>query len=214
MISLVCPRHEEISADLCGCPTARLLLAAPRLLAVAELIEEHLQRGAPAAEGVALRAALKAAIANAHTTPPPLEKPTVNPRFVKIGVAGEELAPDAPEWIAVLDHETNLIWSRAVQKANNWQHADELAKSTTVAGVLGRLPTRKELLSLIDDTKYRPAIDTAFFPECPTDDWYWASTPAAPSPGDCAWFVNFYSGLADWVNRDLSGFVRAVRARQ
>ena len=136
------------------------------------------------------------------------------PRFVKIGAAGAQ-PPDAAEWIAVLDNETSLIWSRAVSKeACTWQQADEIAKSTSVAGVLGRLPTRKELLTLVDDTRYNPAIDTAFFPECPTDDWYWTSTPAAPSPGACAWYVDFSNGGASWYNRSFSGFVRAVRASQ
>jgi retron-type reverse transcriptase len=36
----------------------------------------------------------------------------------------------------------------------------------------------------------------------------------APSPGDCAWNVNFNNGNANWNNRNNSGFVRAVRARE
>jgi len=135
-------------------------------------------------------------------------------RFVKIGAAGAQLPAEAAEWVAVLDNDTKLIWSLAAAKAKSWQHADEIAKSTTIAGLLGRLPTRKELLTLVDDTRYNPAIDTAFFTECPTDDWYWTSTPAAPSPGVCAWVVYFYSGDANWDYRLNGGFVRAVRASQ
>jgi len=36
----------------------------------------------------------------------------------------------------------------------------------------------------------------------------------APSPGDCAWNVNFNNGNANWNNRNNSGFVRAVRASE
>jgi len=148
-----------------------------------------------------------------RVTAPAVHEPS-SVRLVKIGAAGAQLPAEAAEWVAVLDNDTKLIWSLAAAKAKSWQHADEIAKSTTIAGLLGRLPTRKELLTLVDDTRYNPAIDTAFFTECPTDDWYWTSTPAAPSPGDCAWIVHFGSGCASWNNRDSSGFVRAVRASQ
>jgi len=36
----------------------------------------------------------------------------------------------------------------------------------------------------------------------------------APSPGDCAWNVNFNNGNANWNNRNNNGFVRAVRASE
>ncbi len=34
----------------------------------------------------------------------------------------------------------------------------------------------------------------------------------APSPGDCAWNVNFNNGNSNWNNQNNEGFVRAVRA--
>jgi hypothetical protein len=76
-----------------------------------------------------------------------------------------------------------------------------------------RLPTRVELLTLVDDTKWNPAIDTSKFPDCQSD-WYWTSTPAAFSPADCAWIVGFGFGGANWFSRDGRAFVRAVRPSQ
>jgi hypothetical protein len=76
-----------------------------------------------------------------------------------------------------------------------------------------RLPTRVELLTLVDDTKWNPAIDTEKFADCKSD-WYWTSTPAANSPTDYAWFVYFYYGNANWNHHDNHAFVRAVRPSQ
>jgi hypothetical protein len=114
----------------------------------------------------------------------------------------------------VLDTETKLIWSIATSKARDWNHADEIAKSTTVAGLSGRLPTIAELLTLVDYWHHDPAIDMDFFPECPTYDWYWTSTPYAPWPGHFAWSVGFSSGYTSRLSRYYSGYVRAVRARR
>jgi hypothetical protein len=75
------------------------------------------------------------------------------------------------------------------------------------------MPTRAELLSLVDDTKHSPAIDSEFFPACKSD-WYWTSTPWAASPVDCAWYVYFNDGGAGCDSHDFSGFVRAVRVGQ
>jgi RNA-directed DNA polymerase len=39
-----------------------------------------------------------------------------------------------------------------------------------------------------------------------------ALPPAANSPEDCAWIVNFYNGNSNWNNRDNRNYVRAVRS--
>ncbi|MEO8466276.1 MAG: DUF1566 domain-containing protein [Gammaproteobacteria bacterium] len=109
---------------------------------------------------------------------------------------------------------SNLIWTRAnvSDKRLTWAQADEACKACRIGGHEDwRLPTRAELLTLVDDTRFDPAIDPIF--HC-KPNWYWASTPYAPSPGVCAWFVSFLSGGAFYGFRSNDGFVRAVRGGQ
>jgi len=74
-----------------------------------------------------------------------------------------------------------------------------------------RLPTREELLSLVDLGRYRPAIDTSKFPDTKSG-FYWSSTPDAESPVAYAWGVFFYDGHTVISRSDGGGFVRAVRS--
>jgi hypothetical protein len=135
-------------------------------------------------------------------------------RFIKIGADGAQLPDDATEWGAILDTETNLMWALEVVEVQNWKKAKAAAAKCAASGFSGwRWPTRKEQLTLVDDTRFDPAIDTEYFPGCPSD-WFWTSTPAARSPGDCAWGVAFYGGDALWYDHDCYGFVRAVRPGQ
>ena len=135
-------------------------------------------------------------------------------RFTKIGTAGELLSVEAPEWVAVLDNTTNLIWDAGESAGLNWKQACEHPKSLSVAGFSDwRLPTVEELFALADRTKFEPAIDTAFFPKC-EGGWYWNSTVDASSPGVYAWLVNFGYGDSSSSRQDYEGLVRAVRPRQ
>lgn len=146
--------------------------------------------------------------------PQPLPATLAAPSFVKIGASGLELPADADEWVAVKDRSTNLIWSRHSinSESYQWAKAKEIAAGVDLCGWKDwRLPTRKELLTLVDDTRVSPAINTDFF-DCKSD-WYWTSTEAAES-SDCAWFVGFYLGDSNWNDRGNVGFVRAVRVGQ
>jgi hypothetical protein len=135
-------------------------------------------------------------------------------RFTKIGADGAKLADEATDWAAVLDNTTALIWTVKESKPLTWKKAKAAVEKLDTAGFTDwRLPTVEELFLLADRTKHSPAIDTAFFPDCKSE-WYWTSTPAAFSPGDCAWLVNFYNGGASWCNQGDGAFVRAVRASQ
>ena len=74
-----------------------------------------------------------------------------------------------------------------------------------------RVPTREELFSLTDATRFNPAIDPEFFPDTKSD-WHWSSTPYANNPADYAWGVYFNYGHTDIYLRVSYGFVRAVRS--
>jgi hypothetical protein len=143
----------------------------------------------------------------------------MNERYLRIGPDGEAMTSDAPKWVAVKDTVTGLTWAVESIRVEDWSEDTEARiavalEASRLAGLDGwRIPTRAELVTLIDDTRYGPAIDIAAFPDCPSD-WFWTSTVYAPSPGDCAWLVSFYYGFAYWGYRDYYGFVRAVRASQ
>ena len=134
-------------------------------------------------------------------------------RFTKIGSKGQHLADDAKKWVAVLDNTTRLMWS-ADDVGGGVKHAgaENAVASLSLAGFSDwRLPTVEELFPLAERSRCRPAIDTTFFPTCKSD-WYWTSTPWAPSPAGYAWVVAFDHGDSYGHYRDYNARVRAVRS--
>lgn len=137
-------------------------------------------------------------------------------RFVKVSATGQPLPADAPAWDAVLDTRSGLMWALKAEPVKNGRPAtvNKAAERCRAGGFTDwRAPTVDELFPLADRTRVRPAIDTDFFPDTPSD-WFWTITPYAGSPSGCAWYVHFYGGLAYWSNHNYDGFVRAVRAGQ
>jgi len=116
----------------------------------------------------------------------------------------------------VADRTTGLSWSRGNvgTKLLTWSKAADACRALDLGGFKDwRLPTVEELFLLADRTRHSPAIDTTFFPDCKSD-WYWTSTPAAYSPGVCAWFVDFGGGGSGWGSQRHDCHVRAVRSSQ
>jgi hypothetical protein len=101
----------------------------------------------------------------------------------------------------VRDNVTALVWQKAVtsSQAYAWAAAQTYCSGLTIAGRTWHLPTRIELLSIVDFTK-NPGIDATAFPGTPGGKYHWTSTPWVVSqistkPQD-AWMVNFSdSGL-------------------
>jgi len=110
------------------------------------------------------------------------------------------------------DPATGLEWQAVpFAEAMTFKQAEKACKELHLGGHGDwRLPTRAELLSIVDDTRHNPAIDTDAFPDTPSA-WFWTSTPYAANPAECAWVVGFGHGLSNFVNRDYHGRVRAVR---
>ena len=81
-----------------------------------------------------------------------------------------------------------------------------------------RLPTVNELLSITDDTRFKPAINKAFKNVAyETNDkgeksygWYWSSTRSADGSSN-AWIVLFGNGSGSWDDVSNRNFVRCVR---
>jgi len=73
-----------------------------------------------------------------------------------------------------------------------------------------RLPTVKELLSIVDDTVASgPTINQTAFPNTPTD-FFWTSSPCDIPSGD-SWIVDFGSGSSNNSDVGASNRVRCVR---
>lgn len=131
------------------------------------------------------------------------------PRFIKLDDAGLALPESADTWSQVHDTQTHLIWLVAVIKVKNWQQAMDQAAAFSLGGETWRAPTRNELFTLADVERRSPCIDTAFFPNTPSD-WFWSSSSVVGWPED-AWGVNFYDGYVNNNHRERAGFVRPVR---
>ena len=71
-----------------------------------------------------------------------------------------------------------------------------------------RVPSIKELQSIVDIKKYKPAIKSGFKYTALGD--YWSSTPHARY-SDSAWDVNFEKGYTGYDNKKDKYFVRCVR---
>jgi hypothetical protein len=117
-------------------------------------------------------------------------------------IAGRyEMSADGTE---VLDHQTGLIWQRAIAKnlthKQALEHAERVAQAT---GLAWRLPTQGELASLVDDSRHDPASG---FPDMPSEA-FWSSSPNANG----AWYVYFDDGDVLYNSRNVRFAVRLVR---
>ncbi len=74
-----------------------------------------------------------------------------------------------------------------------------------------RLPTRRELLSIVDNGRIDPAIDTRYFPNS-VADYYWTSSSYQDQPG-LAWQVYFFYGESKLGEKNLPRPVRLVRGK-
>lgn len=117
----------------------------------------------------------------------------------------------------VKDNVTGLIWQKAVAatQAFAWDTAKNYCASQALAGRTWRLPTRIELLSLVDFTRTSPALNVTAFPGTPGGKYYWTASPwvvsqIATKP-QYSWIVNFYEGLTSNAgDRTQAEFVRCV----
>jgi uncharacterized protein DUF1566 len=112
----------------------------------------------------------------------------------------------------VVDRVTGLIWQRNLpEKFYTFQAAQRQCDSLALAGRRDwRLPSRIELVSLLDTTRIQPSIDMAAFPSTPID-WFWTASLAADSPS-AAWYVYFYFGYPKTDDMTNSFSVRCVRS--
>jgi hypothetical protein len=112
----------------------------------------------------------------------------------------------------VVDKVTSLKWQQAIDGgAFSWAEAQAFCAGLTLAGGAWRLPTRIELLSIVDFTSPNPLIDLRAFPGTPQAR-FWTSSPVADEPSN-AWAIDFAfgNGLAYSAPASASNRVRCVR---
>ena len=98
--------------------------------------------------------------------------------------------------MAVLDHETGLVWERIpAQTEVTWGTARSQCVNRTIGGRKGwRLPSVSELTSLIDPTVAAPGPTLqAGHPFVVQSARYWSASTTTDAP-TFAWFVNFSNG--------------------
>jgi hypothetical protein len=117
----------------------------------------------------------------------------------------------------VLDTATGLTWESGFGGPDTWDDAVTYCSCNTPALPCGgwRLPSIKELATLVDFDQISPAIDPAAFPGTPVD-FFWSSSRFAPAGGTSAWYLDFTGGnvaygMASGVGTGDAYRVRCVR---
>ena len=154
---------------------------------------------------------------------------TISSLFIIVGnlvcapaVAAPRYLP-SPEGQEITDSKTGLVWRRCAEgmtwKVNtcvgtavflNYPGTNALAKTATATGPPWRLPTMKELSSIVvvrEAAEGKAAIDPVAFPATPPAR-FWSSSGAGPG---YFMYVAFTEGSVGEGERSSPGAVRLVR---
>lgn len=120
------------------------------------------------------------------------------------------------------DKVTGLVWKRCSEGQSgdscesgtastySWREALAVAAASGFGGSSGwRLPTIRELGSLLEYQCTMPAINTKVFPAAPAAN-FWSATPYA-GYANGAWNINFNDGVHDNSSKNFRMYVRLVR---
>jgi hypothetical protein len=113
----------------------------------------------------------------------------------------------------VTDTATGLMWQKETAPgAFSWNEALAYCENLTLAGHEDwRLPTIKELRSLVRYDTFDPSIDSEFFTDT-VSSYYWSATSNVTCRGGGVWYIHFsYGYSSDFYNESNSYHVRAVR---
>jgi hypothetical protein len=121
---------------------------------------------------------------------------------------------DTPDQIVVdEDSLSTLVWQRPFAENLTWPEAIAYCETLCYANQWDwRLPSRAELMRLVDYGQWAPAIDARMFPDTLWEDdiSFWSSN-AAVADSTKAWAVNFDNGLGKTSLKATANAVRCVR---
>jgi len=147
-------------------------------------------------------------------------------------VSGAQTKPSytaSPDGKTVTDNVTMLIWQRSLPQTYDgcsgkyasdgvagdacvWEDAKNHCASSARAAALGgsgwRLPTKIELESIVDETRFNPTIDP-IFANTPAKV-FWTASPSVSSAAS-AWRVYFLNGVSSYGGASVAYSVRCVR---
>ena len=114
----------------------------------------------------------------------------------------------------ITDSRTGLMWQKQDDgTVRTWENAISYCEGLTLAAQSDwRLPNIKELKTIVDNTKYSPAIDMTYFPNTQSSSYWSSSTDAGYT--DNAWCVSFDSGNVGNDGKADTGYARCVRGGQ
>jgi hypothetical protein len=130
--------------------------------------------------------------------------------------ASEAELPHPARYVAeentVRDEVTGLVWQQDTESSDTtWEGARARCASLKLDGGGWALPTRIELVSLVDPTRSSPAIAPEISLVTGTPSLlFWTASPAA-SGDSLAWAVDFGVGQAVLAPKSTLALVRCVR---
>jgi Protein of unknown function (DUF1566) len=106
---------------------------------------------------------------------------------------------------------TKLEWQRHIPAQTfTWPEAKQYCGCLSLAGHDDwQLPSRMELVSIVDYTRQNPSLDASAFPETPFE-WFWSASPKPGEP-ESHWYVAFFDGDTHASAADRDYRVRCVR---
>jgi hypothetical protein len=132
--------------------------------------------------------------------------------YTKLDDLNNELTDNTKYWRIVRDNATGLIWQQSIApEAMTWEQSLEYCENLILGGRSDwRLPTIKELESIVDLTQYDPSINTTYFSNTEHQGYFWSSTTYSFSGKDHVRLIDFDNGCFWFGDKTGRGNFRAV----
>jgi hypothetical protein len=124
-----------------------------------------------------------------------------------------EQSYDTTAAAVTIDEVTGVWWQRDVEPSvrRAWPDADRYCQDLLLGGKDDwRLPTRLELVSIVDFAAFKPAVDATAFPSTPTFG-FWSGSQRADQP-ETAWLVYFLDGYTSFNQFAYQSLTRCSRS--
>lgn len=140
--------------------------------------------------------------------------------LTKIGFDGSKLPANATNFSCVLDNRTGLMWEvktndnglRDKDNVYQWDNAGTFVDSANAQSICSyknwRLPTRQELINIVDYGQATISIEPTYFPNTQALP-YWTSSVGGD--GTDAWYVSFDGNTTKYHSKTNSDYIRLVR---